>query len=95
MAHTSGQNMRVYICIYISTYLNTYIHTIHTHIHTYIHTDEPVEPEEVDWVVSHADVLANGTITKPELAFAISLWLVAIVCLYVCAHLCAHRRYKK
>eukprot|EP00282_Hemiselmis_andersenii_P023029 CAMPEP_0172014400 /NCGR_PEP_ID=MMETSP1041-20130122/9907_1 /TAXON_ID=464988 /ORGANISM="Hemiselmis andersenii, Strain CCMP439" /LENGTH=214 /DNA_ID=CAMNT_0012669153 /DNA_START=77 /DNA_END=721 /DNA_ORIENTATION=- len=35
---------------------------------------EPVTDEETQWVMKHADVLGNNTITKPELIIAISLW---------------------
>jgi len=35
---------------------------------------EPVSEEETKWVMEHADVLGNNTITKPELIIAISLW---------------------
>jgi len=33
-----------------------------------------VTDAEVDWVMTHADVLGDGQINKPELAFAVSLW---------------------
>jgi len=35
---------------------------------------EVVPEEEVNWVMHHADVLGNNSITKPELVIAISLW---------------------
>jgi len=35
---------------------------------------DPVQDEETQWVMEHADVLGNETITKPELIIAISLW---------------------
>lgn len=39
-----------------------------------LNEDLPVPDEEVKWVMDHADVLGDGSITQPELVIAISLW---------------------
>merc|ERR1712093_672748 len=38
----------------------------------------PVEDSEVDWVLSHADVLGDGQISKIELGQAIAFWFVHV-----------------
>lgn len=41
---------------------------------TEVNRGQPVSDEEVQWVLSQADVLKNGVITKPELRRALALW---------------------